>query len=199
MHDKETDMPSREAEADGDNAVVQWFGDGFAQLHPLLQALHRNSGVLGGQVQLQFGKGLAGAVGRRLVRRLGVPESAGPHRLDVDIRHDATTLHWNRCFDRKHHVRSRFRPEGHWPGGHWVERTGPLEIELAVDIVEGGWHWRPLAVRVHGVRMPMWLVPRSRAYKRIEDGRYRFFVGFTLPFLGEVFSYSGLLEARLRG
>jgi hypothetical protein len=45
----------------------------------------------------------------------------------------------------------------------------------------------------------MWLVPRSRAYKRIEDGRYRFFVGFTLPFLGEVFSYSGLLEARLRG
>lgn len=192
-------MASMETEADEANAVTRWFGEGFGHLHPLLQALHRGSGGLSGQVSLQFGAGLAGVVGRRLVRSLGIPESAGPHHLDVEIGHDATTLQWDRCFDRTHHVRSSFRPKGHWPDGCWIENTGPLELELAVDVVEGGWYWRAVALRLHGIRVPLWLIPRSSAYKRIEDGGYRFFVGFSLPILGEVFSYSGLLEARPHG
>jgi hypothetical protein len=40
------------------------------------------------------------------------------------------------------------------------------------------------------------LFPRSDAYKRIEGGRYRFQVTFTLPLLGTVLSYAGLLESR---
>lgn len=189
-------MASKETKAGEANAVVHWFGEGFGGLHPLLQALHCGSGDLSGEVSLQFGAGLAGVVGRRLVRRLGIPESAGPHHLNVEIGHDAANLQWNRCFDRACHVRSSFRPKGHWPDGYWIENTGPLELKLAVDVVQGGWHWRTVAVRLHGVRVPLWLIPRSSAYKRIEDDRYRFFVGFSLPMLGEVFSYSGLLEAR---
>lgn len=189
-------MASTQTGADGANAVTQWFGDGFARLHPVLQALHRSSGRLSGQVSLQFGAGLAGVLGRRLTRRLGIPESAGAHQLDVTIGHDATTLQWDRCFDGVHHLRSSFRPKGRWPDGHWIESTGPLELELAVDVVEGGWHWRAIGLRLHGVRVPLWLIPRSSAYKRIEDGAYRFFVGFSLPLLGQVFSYSGLLQAR---
>lgn len=188
-----------ETEVEDANAVTQWFAEGFAQLHPLLQALHRRSGCLTGQVAVNFGAGLAGVLGRRLVRRLGIPDQAGPHELTVQIGHDASTLQWDRCFDRVHYVRSRFHPKGHWPEGIWVERTGPLELELTVDVVDGGWYWRVTSMRLHGVRVPQWLMPRSNAYKRVENGRYRFFVGFTLPLAGELFSYSGLLEANPNG
>lgn len=52
---------------------------------------------------------------------------------------------------------------------------------------------------LHGVRMPLWLLPRTTAYKRIEAGRYRFQVAFSLPLLGTVLSYGGLLTATLNG
>ncbi|HEY5802459.1 MAG TPA: DUF4166 domain-containing protein [Lysobacter sp.] len=185
------------AEAAPGNAVTQWFGAGFAQLHPLLQSLHLHGGRLSGQATLRFGSGLAGVLGRRMARRLGVPIQAGPHRLEVEIGHDCGTLQWNRCFDGSHWVRSSFHPSGHWPDGVWLERTGPIELALAVEVVDGGWHWRTVSLRVHGLPVPRWLVPRSTAYKHIEHDRYRFHVGFGMPLLGEVFSYSGLLRSSM--
>ena len=176
------------------NAVTAWFGDAFALLHPSLQALHRHGGKLTGSANLQFGKGMGGMLGRHLARKLGIPDVAGLHRLDVDIRHDANALYWNRQFDRAHDVRSVFVPVGHWPDGHWVEKTGMLELGLSVGIEQGGWQWRPVHARMHGVRVPLWLMPRSNAYKRIEEGRYRFHVAFSLPILGDVLTYGGLLE-----
>ena len=188
-------MASTGKEVNG-NAVTAWFGAGFAQLHPLLQALHRGEAQLSGTVSLQFGAGLAGVLGRRLAQRLGLPTEAGTHALRVDIGHDADTLWWNRCFDARQRVCSRFRPHGQWPDGYWIESTGPLELRLAVDVIDGGWYWRVIAMRLRGVRVPLWLMPRSRAFKRVEDGRYRFFVGFALPLFGEVVAYSGLLDTR---
>ena len=67
-------------------------------------------------------------------------------------------------------------------------------MTLKVDIIEGGWYWRVTNVRLRGIPVPLWLIPGSAAYKRIEDGKYRFYVGFSLPLVGKVFSYSGLLE-----
>lgn len=184
---------------DGDsghgNAVERWFGDGFDLLHPLLQSLHRGSGRLEGSVALRFGRGLAGMWGRRLARKVGIPDIAGPHHLEVDIRHDETTLYWNRRFDRASEVLSVFTPVGTWPDGHWIERTGPVEMKLAVDVDDGSWRWRPIGLRVRGLTVPLWLVPRTTAGKLADDGKYRFHVGFSFPIAGEILSYSGLLEA----
>jgi hypothetical protein len=183
-----------DAEGLGNGIVTTWFGDGFARLHPLLQALHRNGGRLGGEVTLYFGKGLAGLFGRRLARSLGVPDVAGTHRLDVQISHDERAMSWDRCFDRRYRLHSSFCPEGRWPDGRWIEKTGAIELALTVDVIEGGWHWRVVGARLHGLPLPLWLVPRSHASKRIEEGRYRFFVGFSLPLVGPILSYGGLLE-----
>lgn len=177
------------------NAVTAWFGAGFADLHPLLQALHGRPSQLSGSVGLRFGKGLAGAFGRRLARRFGMPDVAGEHYLKVTIRHDEASLQWHRCFDGTHHLRSNFMPRGHWPAGYWIEKTGALELMLTVDVIEGGWYWRVIAARLHGIRLPLWLIPRSTAYKRIEQDAYRFHVAFSVPVLGEVICYSGVLEA----
>jgi hypothetical protein len=183
----------------GENAVTTWFGESFGSLHPRLQALHRGNGKLRGPVTFWFGQGVAGAFGRRLARHLGIPDTAGEHELDVDIGHDGTTMWWNRRFDQSHALRSSFRPVGAWPDGHWIENTDPMQFTLTVAVVEGGWYWRIVGARLRGVPLPLWLTPRVTAYKRIEDDKYRFHVGFALPIIGAVMSYSGLLELNTNG
>ena len=180
--------------ADGENAVMKWFGEDFDRLHPLLQTLHRQDSALRGEVTLWFGVGRAGAMGRRLARHLGIPDVTGQHHLEVTIRHDATTMWWKRCFNHSLAVPSRFRIVGHWPDGQWIEHTEPLEFTLTVSVIEGGWYWNVVGVRLRGVPLPLSLMPRVTAYKRIEDGRYRFHVGIALPSFGDVLSYNGLLE-----
>jgi hypothetical protein len=178
-----------------ETAVTRWFGPHFAELHPLLQALHRQGGRLSGRIEIGFGPGLAGWAGRRLARRLGLPADRAESGFTVEIRHEDGVLHWDRRFENGNCMVSRFRPVGTWPDGYWLEETGQLRLRLTVDIVEGGWHWRPLGLRWGWVPLPLGLVPRSLAYKRIEGGRYRFEVAFTLPVFGRLLRYGGLLDA----
>ena len=174
--------------------VERWFASGFTQLHPLLQKLHHQGGKLHGQVDLQFGRGLAGVIGVRLATRLGVPTQQAHVEFQVDIHEADNALHWNRCFASNAMLYSCFQPSGSWPDGHWLESTGALKLALAVDVSQGGWYWRPLKAWLHGVRIPLCLLPRTKAYKRIEEGRYQFYVGFSLPLLGNLFSYSEALQ-----
>ena len=174
----------------------RWFGDRFAELHPLIQNLHIHGGTLSGPVTITLGRNLAGIIGRRLAGKLGIPMDAREHALQVTISHQADGLHWDRCFDSHHWVRSLFQPVGQSPDGCWIEHTGPIKLSLSVDIRAGGWYWRVLKGRIGGINMPRWLLPQTTAYKRIEDDRYRFYVGIAVPMLGTVLSYSGLLEAR---
>ncbi len=187
------------------NVVSQWFGDGFAQLHPLLQTMHREGAVLQGPARVFCGKGVAGMLGHHFARRLGVPlegvSSSGEQRLALEVRiaHTATHLVWTRRFTspsgQVSEVVSLFEPVGHYPDGHWMETTGRMRFKLAVDVTGGGWYWRVLGVSLAGFRLPVWLLPRAQAYKRVEGEAYRFKVGFALPLLGKLFCYEGLLQA----
>jgi hypothetical protein len=174
---------------------LRWFGPRVAQLHPLLQALHRHGGRLHGEVAVERGRGLAGWIGARLLRRLGLPAALGRVPFEVHIHHEGGVLHWDRRFGARDWVRSQFQPVGTWPRGWWIEQTGPVRLRLSVDVVDGGWYWRCLGVRLHRLPLPLWLFPRTTAYKRIEDGRYRFCVRFDVPLLGRVLEYSGRLHA----
>ena len=177
--------------------VSTWFGDKFSELHPQLQQLHIQGGELKGAVDLTYGKGLAGIIGQRLAKKMGLP-TAGQHQLSVNISHQPDGLYWGRCFNDQARVTSLFKPVGSIEDGYWIEETGPITLHLTVDIREGGWFWRCLKIKIKGVTVPTWLLPKTTAYKKIEDGRYRFFVGFTLPILGSLVSYQGLLEPDLQ-
>lgn len=178
----------------GESAACTWFGPGFARLHPQLQRLHRHGGILRGAVEIAFGHGLAGTIGRRMARRLGIPAEPGSHLLEVHISHDGGVLHWNRRFDDDRQFLSTFVPVGGWPDGCWIEQTALIALRLQVDIIDGGWHWRCIGATWKRWSVPRWLLPRSKAYKRIVAGRYEFSVGFMLPLLGEVLRYGGLLD-----
>ncbi|WP_181389622.1 DUF4166 domain-containing protein [Leucothrix pacifica] len=175
--------------------VKKWFGDQFTKLHPLLQKLHTDGGTLTGDVDIHYGKGLAGVIGRRLAKKMKLPE-AGTHQLAVTISHDSAGLHWGRCFNQYSYIESLFEPVGVITHGYWIEATGPLTMKLTVDVKDGGWYWRCLSIRFMGLPVPRWLVPKTTAYKVIEDDQYRFHVEFSLPMLGSLVRYQGLLSAQ---
>jgi hypothetical protein len=175
-------------------AIVEtWFGDAFAKLHPLLQELHRSGGALSGTVEVRLGTGLAGWVGRRLAQKLGVPPRDGSASMRVAIYSTGTELHWDRTFNETSTFASTFTPSGRYPSGYWVESSGLLRLKLAVSIVDGGWVWRPIGGRLGRIPFPIWLLPRTVASKRIDNGQYQFKVEIGLPLLGTILSYRGNL------
>lgn len=180
---------------DEGSIVSRWFGPHFQTLHPLLRELHLHGGTLRGIVRIQVGCGIAGWLGRRLARSIGVPVDREQRGFEVRIRHSDRALHWDRRFEAAGEMKSTFIPVGAWPSGYWFENTSALRMWLSVDTAGGGWEWKPMRAYLHGVRLPLCLLPRSRAGKRVADGRYVFEVEFALPLLGRVLSYGGDLQA----
>ena len=185
-------------------AVSRWFGATFSALHPLLQNLHLCGGSLAGSVDIHIGRGIGRFFGVALARQFSIPAIptvSGSHPFAVTIFHAADGLHWHRRFgghtEKKEikEVKSLFVPVGTLADGYWIETNGSVRLALTVDIVDGGWYWRCLKIWLYGVRMPLCLMPKTTAFKRVEQGRYRFFVGFSLPLFGTVLSYGGLLDA----
>ncbi|MEY4562575.1 MAG: hypothetical protein RLZZ618_1852 [Pseudomonadota bacterium] len=181
--------------ADTRQGVVQaWFGTHFAQLHPALQALHFHGGQLEGPVQITLGKGLAGWLGTRFARRLGIPFPAPGQRLTVDIHSDADGLHWGRRFAGGHHFDSVFTPVGQFPDGHWIEHSGRMRLALGVTLQDGAWHWQPRRAWLGRWPLPMALMPRMQAHKAVDGKHYRFLVRVCLPLIGMLLSYTGQLQ-----
>jgi hypothetical protein len=149
---------------------------------------------LRGPVQLSYGSGLAGVVGKAIARRLGIPGAAGNATLEVVIHGDDAGLHWSRRFNDGPAFNSLFRPVGAYPSGHWIERTGPIRLWLKVALVDGGWHWTQTRLCMFGVPLPTWLMPRMIASKAVIDGQYVFTVEMRFPLLGSVLAYRGTLE-----
>jgi hypothetical protein len=146
-----------------------WFGRYFSELHPLLQQLHLHGGMLSGDVEIKFGQGLARFVGNRIAKKLDIPTEEGTHLLQVSINHVNDELHWSRCFNETKTLKSIFIPIGEKPTGYWVEHTGAMELHLTVNIINQGWYWQPIGVKLKGIPLPMWLFPKTKAYKYIES------------------------------
>lgn len=63
-----------------------------------------------------------------------------------------------------------------------------------MEVIGGAWHWRLAKAWLHGIRIPLWLLPRTAASKEVRGQQYRFGVSFALPLLGTVLSYGGDLS-----
>ncbi|KPV94632.1 MULTISPECIES: DUF4166 domain-containing protein [Pseudoalteromonas] len=175
--------------------VSNWFEEEFTNLDPLLQKLHLFGGELSGNVEISYGRGVSGLIGKRLARKMKLP-SQGIHDLVVSIKHSESGLHWDRKFNNNTTVESLFVPVGNKKNGFWIETTGPLKMKLTVDIIDNGWFWRCLNVSAFGLPIPLCLIPKCKAYKLIKDEKYIFSVSFSYPFLGNLVSYSGKLNAK---
>lgn len=173
--------------------VSDWFGEKFVELHPRLQELHKSGGVLSGKVNVKIATGIAGYFGKQLAKKFGIPFHSHEQSFSVAITHHLDGLHWDRCFNEDP-MCSIFVPIGTIKNGYWLETTGVFKLHLTVDIKDGGWYWRCVSIKFKNITIPLCLLPRVNAYKKIEHEKYRFYVGFSLPMLGEILSYSGLLN-----
>jgi hypothetical protein len=174
------------------NAVLAWFGSAFGQLHPQLQELHRVGGSLSGNVRIEFAQGLAGIIGRRIARTLGIPLAA-TSGLEVCIHSRDGALHWHRRFATGTDFKSVFVPVGHYPEGHWIESTGRVQVVLGVAVVDGAWRWEHRQTRLWGLPLPRWFAPRTIASKEIAGSDYVFRVEVVVPLFRTVVSYAGVL------
>lgn len=173
--------------------VRKWFGEGFSQLHPKIQSLHINGGELVGDINLQYGAGIGGIVGKRLGKKLGLPAEAGEHSLRVVIVHDEHCMQWIRTF-RTSKMISSFYPVGNFPEGYWREETGDLELRLGVSTEGGGWQWLQQKTLVRKIPIPLVFLPKVHAYKKVVDNQYEFSVRVYSNILGTLVRYGGVLE-----
>jgi hypothetical protein len=187
-------MASLDTKNHTDSVVAQWLGSHFQELHPLLQNLHSNPSVLSGQVEVSFGRGLAGVIGKRLAAQLGIPGSSGQCPFTVAIYKTEGALHWVRSFNGYSQFHSVFEPFGQYPDGYWVERSGHLRLLLGVEIKSGEWHWLHKHTQFCGIPLPRFLLPVTLASKSIKQERYHFSVEISAPIFGKLLAYSGLLD-----
>lgn len=178
------------------SVVEAWFRSAFERLHPQIQLLHRHGGTLNGYVDIRYGTGLGRIIGMILAKRLGLPSPSPANSLEVEIYGDREGLHWNRRFNNGRLFTSLFQPKGSYPNGHWVERSGPIELRLGVDIVNSGWHWRHQGTSFNGIALPKWLMPKTVAFKEFSGGKYLFSVAISLPIVGLLVSYQGSLNCK---
>jgi hypothetical protein len=100
---------------------------------------------------------------------------------------------WRRQFNDGKVFISRFEPIGNYPDGHWIERSGTLQLQLGVRIHEGAWHWEQQQLCWRGWILPARCMPRTTASKSVSDGHYIFSVAIAFPWFGTVLAYRGVL------
>ncbi|AWF82665.1 hypothetical protein BTJ40_18640 [Microbulbifer sp. A4B17] len=177
------------------NIVTEWFGSDFSKLHPQPQRLHTTGAKLTGKVNVQFGSGLAGIIGRRIAGKMGIPKYTEESFFSVNIQHSSDKLIWSRTFAEGHTMTSEFVPVGtRGEAGYWIEKTGITSIHLGVSIEQGNWLWIPYTASIFHIPIPSLLRPKVSAGKSIVNSQYHFEVSISLPILGFIFSYSGVLR-----
>lgn len=178
----------------------KWFGDHFTELHPKLQKLHTVGGVLSGEVKVEYGTGIAGLLGARLGKKLGLPPQTESTNLEVDISHTDQAMIWSRQFGgASKSMVSVFTPQGNYQSGHWSETTGGITIELAVEVQQGAWHWVQRATKIKNIAVPELLLPEVTAKKTIADDLYHFEVALQKRGLGLLIRYAGALAEVSKG
>lgn len=120
------------------SVVSRWFGAGFEQLHPLLQALPLHGGVLAGPIEITLGQGLARPFGCAIVRKLEIPLQAGPHTGCGS----KSATYPNVCSGiAASTIASVWIPPSTLSAhGRTACGTGPVRLGLGVEVIDGGWY-----------------------------------------------------------
>jgi hypothetical protein len=165
------------------------LGADAAQLPASVRALH----ALALPVTLR-GRALAAAARSPLARLCafvaGLPRADGEVAVAVTLAPAAEGGEmWTRDFGG-----SRFRSRLRAVDGELHEQLGPVRIRFRLHGDRDGIAWQPLAIDFLRIPLPRMLVDGVRAREFERDGRYRFDVAATLPWIGTIVRYRGWLD-----
>lgn len=172
------------------------LGRRWEDLSASVAALHSRGVTFSGSGTFRVEHGHR-AVVSWLVRRLNLPaaSSASPVRLRID-RGD-TCEAWQRTIGG----RQLATLQSASPSGLLEERFGPMELRFRLDVDRGGLVFvqTAWALRAAGLRLPVprWLSPRVSAREEAgaRPGEIGVSVTLTVPWLGCLLAYSGVLQA----
>lgn len=180
----------------GDTADVerplypQVVGGTWQDLPEEIRAMHERVGTAEGRGSVERGAGILSRLSGWLV---GFPPASAdvPVQVRFDAGKDGET--WTRTFGAHTFSSRQFVGEGR-SQRLLCERFGPLTFAMALVAEQGRLSLVLRRWSFLGLKLPMWLCPRSASYESVEDGRFRFHVEISHPLTGLIVRYRGWLE-----
>ncbi|QJE74339.1 DUF4166 domain-containing protein [Aerophototrophica crusticola] len=175
-------------------ALATALGPDAARLPPTLRRAHATPGRhrFTGLAQVERRKG---PLPWLLCALLRLPEPGRDVPVTLVFDNGAGSDHWDRRFARRRY-HSRFKAGDGRDAGLLVEHMGPLRFRFRPRLDgDGMLHLTLESMSVLGLPLPRPLVPHCPAREwQDHEGRFRFDIPVTLPGLGFVIRYGGVLE-----
>ncbi len=157
----------------------------FDGLDPLLQKVHVGEQKITGLVDVKWGSGLS----KLVCSAFRFPKPGKDIALSVHCQHDANSMLWRRDF-AGHKMQSHFKRLDEY----LVEHLGLLKLYFKAIEQNGELHYQFEKTAFLSIPLPSFLSPKVRAYEKDLDGKYHFSVEVSMPFIGFVLSYGGVLS-----
>jgi hypothetical protein len=164
------------------------LGPDWDRLSPAVRSLHdiTGSAVAGGHADVVRSRS---PLARLVARIMGFPPAGRdvPVRVAFEVVDGRET--WTRTFGD-----ASFSSVLSKAGGEIEERFGPMRFRFRLTVEDGGIAMIPAGWSFLHVPMPAFLMPNGVARETDEDSAFRFDVPITMPFIGPVVHYRGILR-----
>jgi Domain of unknown function (DUF4166) len=167
------------------------LGDAWDGLPAEIRRLHTVDGVATaeGRASVERGDGLLARLAAAIV---GFPAASAdtPVRVRFEVAEGGET--WTRSFGTDTFSSRQSAGSGR-SAGLICEHFGPLVFAMALVPEPGRLRLVLRRWTAFGVKLPLWLAPRSTAYETVEQGRFHFHVELAHPLTGLIVRYRGWL------
>jgi hypothetical protein len=165
-------------------------GSAWKTLPSEIQAMHAPTvGTALGRAVVERG---TNPIARWVAALIGFPEPADDTIVAVRFDVSPSGETWTRTFGARSFSSRQFEGRGK-SEGLLCESFGPLTFAMALVPRDGRLMLVLRRWTAFGIPLPMWLCPRSNSYESVEDGRFRFHVEISHPFVGLIVRYRGWL------
>lgn len=168
------------------------LGDAWDRLPEPIRRLHALDGrlVAKGRARVERGVGLLSRLAGAMMR---FPKAAADTPVQVQFELNGGVETWTRTFGDERFSSRQFAGTGR-SERLLVEQFGPMKFAMALvadderlRLVLRRWSFL-------GLKLPMWLCPRSDAFESVQDGRFHFDVEISHWLTGLIVRYRGWLE-----
>jgi hypothetical protein len=180
----------------GDTADVekplypQVVGGTWQDLPEEIRAMHERVGTAEGRGSVERG---AGIISRLSCWLVGFPPACADVPVQVRFHAGKDGETWTRTFGAHTFSSRQFVGKGR-SQRLLCERFGPLTFAMALVAEQGRLSLVLRRWSFLGLKLPMWLCPRSASYESVEDCRFRFHVEISHRLTGLIVRYRGWLE-----
>ncbi len=177
------------------------LGSAFDQLALPIQRFHS----VDADANLQFEglcdvEGATGLIGKLIARVIDFPKSGRQMPINVTVesrvnKQGASIELWTRTVGQSAFCSQLFAGSGE--SSHLLcERFGPTRFAIALIREDSTLRWEVRHWTLFGIRMPLWLAPRSDATETVVDNNFYFAVKLSHPLVGRIVHYQGWLRAK---